>query len=110
MQTDHRCNDCGERGLAGETVAVWLFGELLTIAIADEALAQYGVTDQPDQRRLATVTATRLFATPYRSPRLPLWERRAGEWLTVIRVAPEAPRRPGPPQSAWQTPFLALFG
>ncbi len=30
----------GERGLASETVAVWLSGEHLTIAFADEALAQ----------------------------------------------------------------------
>ena len=36
-------------------MAVWLSGEHLTIAFADEALAQYGVTYQPDQRRLATV-------------------------------------------------------
>ncbi len=99
----------GERGLAGETVAVWLYGEHLTIAFADEALAQYAVTYQPDQRRLATVAEARLFETPYRSPQLPLWERHADEWLTVIRVAPYAPRRPRP-QSAWQTPCLELFG
>jgi hypothetical protein len=90
-------------------VAVWLCGEHLTIAFADEALAQYGVTDQPDQRRLATVAEARLFETPYRSPQRPLWERQAGEWLTVIRAAPYTPRRPRP-QSAWQSLCLELFG
>jgi transposase len=100
----------GERGLAGETVAVWLYGEHLTIAFADEALAQYAVTYQPDRRRLATVTEARLFETPYRSPQLPLWERQADEWLTVIRVAPYAPRRRRPPQPSWQTPLLEVFG
>lgn len=69
-------------------MAVWLYGEHLTIAFADEALAQYGVTYQPDRRRRATVAEARLFETPYRSPQRPLWERQAGEWLTVIRAAP----------------------
>lgn len=91
-------------------MAIWLYGEHLTIAFADEALAQYRVTYQTDQRRLATFSETRLFETPYRSPQLPLWERQADEWLTVIRVAPYAPRRRRPPQSAWQTPFLELVG
>jgi putative transposase len=99
----------GERGLAGETAVVWLHGEQLTIAFADEALAQYTVSYGPDRRQLAAVAEARLFETPYRSPQLPLWERRADEWLTVIRVAPYAPRR-SRPHSAWQTPCLELFG
>jgi len=83
----------GERGLAGDTVAVWLSGEQLTIAFADEPLAQYRVTYQPDQRHLATITEQQLFETAYQSPQLPLWELSDGEWLSVIRVPPYAPRR-----------------
>ena len=97
----------GERGLAGEAVAVWLYGEHLTIAFADEALAQYGVTYQPGQRQLATITTQQLFATPYQSPQLPLWELRNGEWLSAIRVPPYAPRR-RPISAAYRQ--LALLG
>jgi len=39
-----------ERSLAEEAVAVWLAGESLTVTFADEPLAQYAVTYQPDQR------------------------------------------------------------
>jgi putative transposase len=84
----------GERGLAGDAVAVWLYGEHLTIAFADEALAQYGVTYQPDHRHLATVVEEHRFETPYQSPQRELWEPQPDEWLTVLRVAPYAPRRP----------------
>lgn len=37
----------GERGLAGDAAAVWLYGETLTVSFADEALAQYTVSYQP---------------------------------------------------------------
>lgn len=86
----------GERGLAGDAVAVWLYGEHLTIAFADEALAQYGVTYQPNQRHLATVVEEYRFETPYQSPQRMLWEPHADEWLTVVRVAPYVRRRPRP--------------
>ena len=86
----------GERGLAGDQVAVWLSGESLTVAFADEPLAQYAVAYQPDQRHVAQVTEQQLFETPYRSPQLPLWEGRADDWLSVIRLPTYAPRRSVP--------------
>ena len=82
-----------ERGLAEEAVAVWLAGESLTVTFADEPLAQYVVTYQPDRRQVTSVTEQQLFETPYRSPQLPLWEGRAEDWLTVIRLPPYAPHR-----------------
>jgi putative transposase len=82
-----------ERGLAGEAVAVWLSGESLTVAFADEPLAQYAVSYQPDQRQLTSIAEQQLFETPYRSPQLPLWEGRLADWLTVILLPPYAPRR-----------------
>lgn len=47
---------CTERGLPREAVAVWLYGETLTVTFADESLAQYRVTYQFDQRHLASVS------------------------------------------------------
>jgi len=36
------------------------------------------------------------FETPYQLPQLALWDPQPDEWLTVVRVAPAAPRRPRP--------------
>ena len=82
-----------ERGLADDAVAVWLAGDVLTVTFADEPLAQYAVTYQPDQHQVASVTEQQVFETPYRSPQRPLWEGRPEDWLTVIRLQPYAPRR-----------------
>ena len=96
----------GEHGLAGEAVVVWLYGEQLTVAFADEALAEYQVTYQPDQRQFMEVTEAQLFETPYRSPQLSFWKRDEVEWLSVIRVPPYAARRSQGTQEALQ---LRLF-
>jgi hypothetical protein len=69
-----------ERGLGGESVAVWLYAEHLTLVCRDEPLAHYRVTYQPDQRRLRTVTPEQLFETPHRSPQPPLWTWGEDEW------------------------------
>lgn len=83
----------GEAGLVGHQAAVWLYGEYLTVEFADEPLAQYHVTYQPDKRHLKTVTAPHLFATAHRSPQLPLWVLGEGEWLQVLRAPAYAPRK-----------------
>jgi hypothetical protein len=95
----------GERGLAGDAVAVWLYGEHLTIAF-DEALAQYGITCQPDQRQLATVVDERRFETPCQSSHLALWAPQSGAWLTVPQVAPYALRCPRAPSERYQLRLL----
>lgn len=97
----------GERGLAGGQAVVWLYREQLTVAFADEALAQYQVTYQPDERHLAAVTAAEVFETPYRSPQPPLWVWGADEWLTVVRVAPYAPRQTRRPTAGIQPRLFA---
>lgn len=84
----------GERGLAGDAAAVRLYGETLTVSFADEALAQYTVSYQPNRHHLAAVVELERFETPYQSPQPPLWNLTADDWLTVIKVAPYAPRRP----------------
>ena len=84
----------GERGLAGERVAVWLYERTLTVEFADEALAQYTATYQPDKRHFMAMAESRLFETPHRSPQLPLWELGDGEWLKVLPVPTYAGREP----------------
>ncbi len=82
----------GERGLAETGVAVWLYGEHLTVEFADEPLSQYHVRYAPDKKHLADVAVAQLFETPHRSAQLPLWILGDGEWLQVIRLEPYAPR------------------
>jgi putative transposase len=83
----------GERGLPGEHVAVWLYAEHLTVAFADEPLAQYHVAYQPDRKHLRAVAEPRLFETPFRSPQLPLWALGDDEWFKILRVLEYAPRK-----------------
>lgn len=96
----------GERGLAGEQAAVWLHGETLTVAFADAALARYQVSYQPDNRQFATVTELDRVDTLYVSPQRPLSDWGPGEWLSVVRAAPYAPRQPRPALLGWQLPLV----
>jgi putative transposase len=97
----------GERGLARERAAVWLYGETLTLEYADELLAQYTVRYQPDKAHLLNVAEPRLFATPYQSPQLPLWELSDSEWLKVMRRPDYAPRATRQ-EAVAQPPLFAL--
>ena len=85
----------GDRGLAGQRGAVWLFGEVLTVAYAEEPLAQYRVTYRPATRQLAAVTTERLY--PPRFPVLQpyLWDLGDLEWHAVMRL---------PAYRSWSTP------
>ncbi len=83
----------GERGLAGEHGAVWLYGENLTVHFAEEPLAQYKVSYERDQKRLKSVTEPRLLETQFRSPQLLLWELGPEDWHLVLRLPEYAPRR-----------------
>jgi len=96
-----------ERGLGGESVAVWLYAEHLTLVYRDEPLAQYRVAYQPDRRRLKTVTPAQLFETAHRSPQPPLWTQDAADWLPVLRLPDYAPRRL-PPGDVRQPPLFVL--
>jgi hypothetical protein len=95
----------GERGLAGAQAAVWLQGETLTVAFADEPLARYQVDYQPGGRQFASVSELERVETPYQSPQPPLWAWEPGEWLSVVRAAPYAPRQPRPIDPSWQLPL-----
>lgn len=83
----------GERGLAGRSGAIWLYGETLLLEFADEPLAKYSATYEPNRRHFRDVTPRQLFETQYRSPQPPLWQLGDGEWLKVLQVTHAAPRR-----------------
>jgi len=98
----------GERGLARDRAAVWLYGETLTIEFADEPLAQYRVRYQPDKTHLRAVEEPKVFETAYRSPQLALWALDDTEWLKVIRRPDYALRKPR--QERIEQPALFAFG
>jgi hypothetical protein len=83
----------GERGLAGEPVAVWVWGEDLTVEYATDTLAQYRVTFEADGRRLREVSDLRLLTTRYASPQPFLPSLEEVEWHPARRLAPYRPRR-----------------
>jgi hypothetical protein len=83
----------GERGLAENEGAVWLYGENLTVHFADEPLAQYKVAYAKAGKRLRTVSDPRLFETAFQSPQLFLWEHGLADWHLVLRLPEYAPRR-----------------
>jgi transposase len=83
----------GERGLARQTVAVWLTPERLVLTYSDEPLAQYAATYARDRRHLKAVREERLFLTPFQSPQPLLWEPAEGEWLRVLQLPTPQPRR-----------------
>jgi transposase len=82
----------GERGLAGQRGAVWLCGEVLTVAYGEEALAQYHVRYTPKGRRLAAVTDVHLFATRHPPRQPPLWDMADVEWHLMLPLPPYRPR------------------
>lgn len=83
----------GERGLAGGQVAVWLFGDTLTIEHATDALAQYRVAYEPDERHLRGVTEPHLFETRYPSPQLFRQPLDRIEWHPALRLPQYRARR-----------------
>jgi transposase InsO family protein len=83
----------GERGLARRRGAVWLFGEVLSVAFEDDTLAQYRVHYEPQTRRIAALTDAHLFETGHASPQPFLWDLGDVEWHLVRHVRPYRPRR-----------------
>lgn len=83
----------GERGLAGAQAAVWVLGETVTVAYGTDALAQYEVTFEPDERHIRQVTEAHLFETRHPSPQPYLDGLAELEWQAARRV-PHPDRRP----------------
>jgi hypothetical protein len=83
----------GERGLAGEQVAVWVWDETVTIAYEAEILAQYPVAFEADGHRLREVGDPRLYVTGHGSPQPFLTPLEETAWHPARRLAPYRPRR-----------------
>ena len=83
----------GERGLAGERVAVWAWDGSVTVEHAAETLAQYPVAFEADRRRIREVGEPRLYETGHASPQLFLPPLDEVEWHPAQRLAPYRPRR-----------------
>jgi transposase InsO family protein len=81
----------GERGLAGETVQVDIFRDVLTLDYHQERLSRYSVEWQPDDHHIARVGNPRLYHHRYQSRQLELWQPGEVEWFVIIRD--EAPQR-----------------
>ena len=83
----------GERGLAGERAAVWVWDGMLTIERAAATLAQYRVALEADGRRLREIDEPRFFTTGYASPQPFLAPLDETTWHPAQRLAPYRPRR-----------------
>lgn len=83
----------GERGLAGERSAVWVWDETVTIEYVAETLAEYPVAFEADRRQLREVGAPASTQpdTPRTSRSSPIWKRSSGSrrngWRPTGRVA-----------------------
>ena len=67
----------------------------MTVAYDEEALAQYAVAYAPETRRIAALTAARLFATRYHSLQPLLSGLGEVERRPIMPLRPYARRRPG---------------
>jgi len=83
----------GDQGMRGRRGEIWLFGELLTVAYDEDAVAQYQVEYGPRTRQIAALTAGEQYATARSSPQPYLWDLSDLEWHRVQRLPPYQPRR-----------------
>ena len=87
----------GERNLAGETVQVDIFQDVLTLDYHQERLSRYSVEWQPDDSHFRRVGNPRLYEHRYQSSQLELWKPGEVEWFVIIRDTSRTrrPRRTG---------------
>ncbi len=83
----------GERGLAHQPVAVWVYEGTLKIEYQATTLSKYTVELQEDRRHVREVSNPRLADTPFRSPQLTLIDLGPDEWLLYWRTPAYAPAR-----------------
>ncbi len=83
----------GERGLAGVTVALWMWQETLTLEFSAETLAQYRVALEADGHHLRAVDEPRLFALGHPSSQPLLPPLAEIPWQPASRLVPYRPRR-----------------
>ncbi len=76
----------GERGLARESVTVWIYEGSLKVEYNAVTLSKYSIELQTDHTHLREVSHPRLAETPFRSPQLTLFDLGPDEWLLYWRV------------------------
>lgn len=79
-----------ETGVGGDTVAVWLTRQTLTIEHENIPLAQYEVAYQPDEHHFTQVHPLHFFETPFTLQRL--FSVEGMDWVAVSRVETAPPR------------------
>ena len=79
--------------MAGAQAAIWVCGETVTVEYGTDALAQYQVAFEPDERHIREVAEVHLFETRYPSPQPYLDGLAMPEWQAALRV-PRPARRP----------------
>lgn len=95
----------GERGLAGKSVAVWLYEGSLHLEYETMLLARYGVVHERDGKHIQAVNNPRLATTRYRSPQLSLFDLGPDDWLLYLRLPAYASRKPTPATQSMQLPL-----
>ena len=83
----------GELGLAGKTVAVWLYEGTLRLDYETVLLARYSILHERDGKHIREVSNPRLATTRYRSPQLALFELGPNDWLPYVRLPDYARRK-----------------
>jgi putative transposase len=96
----------GDRGLPGVEAAVWVLGETVTVEYGTDALAQYRVAYEPDERHIRAVTDVHLFETRYPSSQPFLPELADMEWQPALRLPRPARRLHRPRADTRQLPLL----
>ena len=76
----------GERGLAHQPVAVWVYEGTLKVEHQAVTLSKYTVALQEDHKHLLEVSNPRLAETPFRSPQLTLIDIGPHEWVLYWRT------------------------
>lgn len=83
----------GERGLAHQSVAVWVYEGTLKIEYQAMTLSKYTVELQEDRKHLKAVNNPSLAETPFRSPQLTLIDLGPDAWVLFWRITPYGPMR-----------------
>ena len=89
-----------EPGLARKRVAIWIYEDHLRIEYQNTLLAQYQCRAARRGQRLREVSAPILYATPFQSPQLELFELTEEQWVKVYQrvVSPRRKRERSPSQ------------
>jgi transposase InsO family protein len=103
-----------EPGLAHRRVAIWIYEEDLRIEYQQTLLAQYHCRYARRDQRLREVSSPTLYATPFRSPQLELFELTEEQWVKVshclARSCQKQERSPAQQLRLFELSVVSLVG